>query len=214
MLEGLLEDWTEHDLPFYHGLARTFPVADHWFSSCLGPTFPNRRFLVAGTANGLIDDLPYEMFDHPPSGTTLDLLTRNGISWVAYHHVSNVKLRLKRLFGGVGLGLARRIASGASRVLPVLMSSVRGNLQCTADVYPLGLVGCIRHLRPIEAVLGRCPRRHPSGGQPRRSRLQRVLGGEPSGRPGRRELCREGRQRGDEGKAWSKPDGRAAASTG
>ena len=34
--------WTEQDLPFYHGLARTFPLADHWFSSCLGPTFPNQ----------------------------------------------------------------------------------------------------------------------------------------------------------------------------
>jgi phospholipase C len=39
--------WTEQDLPFYHGLARTFPLADRWFSSCLGPTFPNRRFLLA-----------------------------------------------------------------------------------------------------------------------------------------------------------------------
>jgi phospholipase C len=142
--------WTEEDLPFYHGLARTFPVADHWFSSCLGPTFPNRRFLVAGTANGLIDDLPYEMFDHPPAGTVFDLLTRNGISWVNYHHVSDIKLRLKRLFGGAGLGVARRIASAASRAFPLLMTSVRGNLQCTADVYPLGLVGCIRHLRPVD----------------------------------------------------------------
>ncbi len=41
--------WTEDDLPFYYGLARTFPLADRWFSSCLGPTFPNRRFLISGT---------------------------------------------------------------------------------------------------------------------------------------------------------------------
>ena len=53
--------WTEGDLPFYYGLARTFPLADHWFSSCLGPTFPNRRFLIAGTAHGLIDDLPFNL---------------------------------------------------------------------------------------------------------------------------------------------------------
>ena len=55
--------WTEQDLPFYHGLARTFPLADHWFSSCLGPTFPNRRFLLAGTAHGLMDDLPVNILD-------------------------------------------------------------------------------------------------------------------------------------------------------
>ena len=29
--------WTERDLPFYYGLARTFPLADHWFCSCLDP---------------------------------------------------------------------------------------------------------------------------------------------------------------------------------
>ena len=56
--------WSEDDLPFYYGLARTFPLADHWFSSCLGPTFPNRRFLIAGTAHGLIDDSPYNLLDY------------------------------------------------------------------------------------------------------------------------------------------------------
>ena len=66
--------WTEQDLPFYHGLARTFPLADHWFSSCLGPTFPNRRFLLAGTAHGLVDDLPVNILDRPPAGTILDML--------------------------------------------------------------------------------------------------------------------------------------------
>jgi len=57
--------WTEDDLPFYYGLARTFPLFDRWFSSCLGPTFPNRRFLISGTAHGLIDDLPWDIVDYP-----------------------------------------------------------------------------------------------------------------------------------------------------
>jgi phospholipase C len=60
--------WSEDDLPFYYGLARTFPLADRWFSSCLGPTFPNRRFLIAGTAHGLIDDSPYNLLDYPRAG--------------------------------------------------------------------------------------------------------------------------------------------------
>src|SRR6201993_5186027 len=76
--------WTGQDLPFYHGLARTFPLADRWFSSCLGPTFPNRRFLLAGTANGLMDDLPLNLLDRPRAGTVMDMLTRHGISWVNY----------------------------------------------------------------------------------------------------------------------------------
>ena len=53
--------WTEDDLLFFYRLARTFPLADHWFSSCLGSTFPNRRFLISGTAHGLIDDLPWDI---------------------------------------------------------------------------------------------------------------------------------------------------------
>jgi phospholipase C len=66
--------WEQQDLPFYYGLARTFPLATRWFSSCLGPTFPNRRFLIAGTAHGLIDDLPFAMADYPAKGTIFDLL--------------------------------------------------------------------------------------------------------------------------------------------
>ena len=57
--------WTDADLPFYWGLARQFPLADRWFSSCLGPTFPNRRFLIAGTANGLTSDSVSHTFDRP-----------------------------------------------------------------------------------------------------------------------------------------------------
>ncbi len=37
-------------------LARTFPLADRWFCSVLAETYPNRRYLLAGTSLGLIDD--------------------------------------------------------------------------------------------------------------------------------------------------------------
>ena len=89
--------WTEQDLPFYHGLARTFPLADRWFSSCLGPTFPNRRFLLAGTAHGLIDDLPVNILDRPPAGTILDMLTRYGISWANYRPAAGDQSQFRQL---------------------------------------------------------------------------------------------------------------------
>ena len=73
---------------FYYSLARTFPLADRWFSSCLGPTFPNRRFLLAGTAHGLIDDLPVNLLDRPPRGTILDMLSKYDRSWVNYRPVA------------------------------------------------------------------------------------------------------------------------------
>jgi phospholipase C len=102
--------WTEEDLPFYYGLAKTFPLADRWFCSCLGPTYPNRRFLLAGTAHGLIDDLAWDVVDYPAAGTIFDLLTDHGISWVDYHQVRPVRVLLKRLLGGRVLTLARRRA--------------------------------------------------------------------------------------------------------
>ena len=138
--------WTEADLPFYHGLARTFPLADRWFCSCLGPTFPNRRFLIAGTAHGLIDDLPFCMVDYPPAGTIFDLLDRFGISWINYHNVTPIKILLSRLLGRPGLVAMRRLASVA-RWLPPVVNAVKGNKSFTADLYPLGLLSCLRHLR-------------------------------------------------------------------
>ena len=141
--------WTEDDLPFYYGLARTFPLADRWFSSCLGPTFPNRRFLISGTAHGLIDDLPWDIIDYPEAGTIFDVLTKHRISWTNYHSVRHSYVLARRVFGGRGLTAARRLAQ-VGRWLPGMADRAVGNKSFTADLYPLGLASCIRHLRKTE----------------------------------------------------------------
>jgi phospholipase C len=64
-------------------MARTFPIADRWFSSLLGQTDPNRRFLLAGTSLGQISDALDTAL--PPNGTILDLLNRFGITWKDYY---------------------------------------------------------------------------------------------------------------------------------
>jgi phospholipase C len=138
--------WTESELPFYHGLARTFPVADRWFCSCLGPTFPNRRFLIAGTAHGLVDDLPWDLVDYPAAGTIFDALSSRDISWVNYHNVNPALVVLGRLLGTHGLIALRRLAQ-LGRWVPGVTGAVRGNKSFTADLYPLGLARCVRHLR-------------------------------------------------------------------
>jgi phospholipase C len=71
------------DLPFTWDMARTFPIADRWFSSLLGQTDPNRRFLLAGTSLGQISDELNS--DLPPNGTIFDLLNRFGITWKDYY---------------------------------------------------------------------------------------------------------------------------------
>jgi phospholipase C len=78
--------WNGTDVPYYYGLAKTFPLCDRWFASCFGQTYPNRRFLLCGSALGSINtiigqaDLP-----EPKNGTIVEALNRNGISWRDYY---------------------------------------------------------------------------------------------------------------------------------
>jgi phospholipase C len=141
--------WTGAELPFYYGLAKTFPVADRWFCSCLGPTFPNRRFLLAGTAYGLIDDLLWDVIDYPPGGTIFDALCDAGISWTDYHSVNPIRVLLPRLLGVSSLTAARRLAQ-FGRWLPPVLDAVKGNKTFTADLYPLGLARAMLHLRTTD----------------------------------------------------------------
>ena len=138
--------WSESDLPFYYGLARTFPLADRWFSSCLGPTFPNRRFLIAGTAHGLIDDSPYDLLDYPPAGTIFDLLTRYGISWANYHPVTGDESRVKHYVRHRRKMARRRLG----RALPNVNPDVEKDLKFTADIFPLGIGRCMQHIRSVD----------------------------------------------------------------
>ena len=141
--------WSESDLPFYYGLAKTFPVADRWFSSCLGPTFPNRRFLIAGTAHGLIDDSPYDLLDYPPAGTIFDMLARHQISWVNYHPGAADQSR-PRHYARHGAKMARRRLAAAGRAVPGVGQSMQKDIQFTADVFPLGIGRYMQHIRGID----------------------------------------------------------------
>jgi phospholipase C len=78
--------WDGDDIPFYYGLANTFPLCDRWFASCFGQTLPNRRFLMCGSALGTIATLPLENdVPKPKNGTIADALNRHGISWRDYY---------------------------------------------------------------------------------------------------------------------------------
>jgi hypothetical protein len=141
--------WTEADIPFYYGLARTFPLADHWFSSCLGPTFPNRRFLIAGTAHGLIDDLPFDLLDYPPAGTIFDMFTKHGISWADYHAVPADK-HMARRYAHHTRRMARRRLQRMGRSLRAVTDGVQKDLQFTANVFPLGIARYMLHVRSTD----------------------------------------------------------------
>jgi phospholipase C len=76
--------WTGEDLPFMYDLGKTFPIADRWFSSLLGQTYPNRQYLIAATSRGLTDDTDAFLASVPPSGTIFNMLDKYSIKWRNY----------------------------------------------------------------------------------------------------------------------------------
>jgi phospholipase C len=77
--------WDQPDIPFYYSMAKTFCLANRWFCSAPCQTYPNRRFLQAGTAFGLISTDTSSVTQYPPNGTIWDRLTAHGISWADYY---------------------------------------------------------------------------------------------------------------------------------
>jgi phospholipase C len=151
--EAAMRYWTEADLPFYYWLARTFPLATRWFCSCLGPTFPNRRFLISATAHGLIDDVAFAMIDYPASGTIFDHLEAHGISWVNYHHLTPSQANWRLLSRASGLGYLRLLFGGIGGMFTGLLPSLESKVQTTASLYPLGFLRAVNHLRPVSQFL-------------------------------------------------------------
>jgi phospholipase C len=76
--------YTADEIPFYYSLAKTFPLCDRYFCSVLAQTYPNRRFLLSGTAFGLIATDTSSITGIPPNGTIFDRLDAHNISWASY----------------------------------------------------------------------------------------------------------------------------------
>jgi phospholipase C len=77
--------WQEQDQPFYYSMARQFPIADAYHCSVLGQTYPNRRYLLAATSIGQVNDTTPSLTDYPPNGTIYDQLDAHAITWKDYY---------------------------------------------------------------------------------------------------------------------------------
>lgn len=90
-------------LPIMHGLAESFLICDHWYSSMPGPTWPNRFFVHTGTCNGHVT-MPSSAFNpdlppcNQPQDTIYNRLEDKGISWKIYHDGMPQSLVLERLW--------------------------------------------------------------------------------------------------------------------
>src|ERR1700722_7911761 len=95
--------FTRNDIPFQWALADAFTVCDGYHSSVLGPTWPNRLYLMtgqidpAGVAGGPTygNYVPTEGF----SWTTYpELLTQAGVSWKVYQETDNYGFNVLEYF--------------------------------------------------------------------------------------------------------------------
>jgi phospholipase C len=91
------------DLPFHWGLADAFTICDGYHCSMLGPTWPNRLYLMTGQvdpsgANGgpvYSNYVPSEGY----SWTTYpELLTKAGVSWKVYQENDNYGMNVLEYF--------------------------------------------------------------------------------------------------------------------
>ena len=79
--------YDERDIPFYYGLASTFAIGDHYFSSLLGPTWPNRDYLYMATSMGVTTEAFPDLGDwtYPQrDALVMDELEKRGVTWNLY----------------------------------------------------------------------------------------------------------------------------------
>jgi phospholipase C len=78
--------YDERDIPFYYELASTFGIGDHYHSSLLGPTYPNRDFLYAATSLGVTTGHSVDLRNRGPEKNILifDELDKRNITWTIY----------------------------------------------------------------------------------------------------------------------------------
>ena len=76
--------YTKADLPCYYSLFNTSTLCVNYFCSLLGPTYPNRFYLVSATSAGITTNgvYGYGVLDYP---IILDLLEAAGVTWKVYN---------------------------------------------------------------------------------------------------------------------------------
>lgn len=92
---------TRDDLPFYYALADAFTICDRFHASLMGPTHPNRYYLMTGTIDpegkyggpALDNSLRHVRWETYP-----ERLDRAGISWRVYHELDDYLCNVLRFF--------------------------------------------------------------------------------------------------------------------
>jgi phospholipase C len=74
--------YKKKELAYYFKLYRTFAIGDRYFASVLGPTYPNREYLMLATSFGRIRNI----LDHSDAPKSIfESLDEAGVSWKIYY---------------------------------------------------------------------------------------------------------------------------------
>ena len=135
--------WERADQPFYYSMASVFPIADRYFCSVLGQTYPNRRFLISATSLGIVNDTVPALTDYPPNGTIFDKVAGAGISWRDYYtDLATVELYPELYLKNLGTNvvpIADFFADAAAGTLPGL-ALVEPNYDTQSEEDPQNIV--------------------------------------------------------------------------
>ncbi len=79
--------YTARELPFYYSLFGQAGLCANYFCSLLGPTWPNRFYLMSGTSGGITTNgvFGYGVFNSKKWPIILDLLDDGGVTWKIYN---------------------------------------------------------------------------------------------------------------------------------
>jgi phospholipase C len=107
--------YDETDIPFYYQLASTFAIGDHYHSSLLGPTYPNRDFLYAATSLGVTTGHSPDLSNLGEDKNILifDELDKRNIPWTVY--IDGFP-HIPRVGAFVGAGFGTRWGTGQQYV--------------------------------------------------------------------------------------------------
>ncbi|MBO0767112.1 MAG: beta-propeller fold lactonase family protein [Solirubrobacterales bacterium] len=99
--------YEREDIPFHFALAETFTLCDAYFCSLLGPTWPNRMYLMTGMIDPtgsyggpiVSNVVPSPTTGEPYSWTTYpERLTKAGISWRIYQEEDDYGTNMLEFF--------------------------------------------------------------------------------------------------------------------
>lgn len=137
--------YEDHNLPIYAALAQRFTVFDRWHASLLGPTFPNRQYLMSAQSEGHKHNPGLGSSLQPlapgiyQAETILERLGRAGIS-VGYYYTH---IPLAVLWGGERMApyirsLDNFFSDAAAGKLPnvVFLDPLGGALETSIDDHP------------------------------------------------------------------------------